>query len=147
MPDPNDPLYGRAAGPAAASDAAGLLLQSWTGYEKPPVCESSPYPAWDLGWGIFLPKRDAERDAVEPHDCVFSIRTYAATATVGGPYIFEVDQTHGPLQFSPRDLSFSEGENRKVEVIAAVSGVPVTLLKANDPNLASAQVGFASYMR
>ncbi len=32
-------------------------------------------------------------------------------------------------------------------MIAAVSGVPVTLLKANDPNLASAQVGFASYMR
>lgn len=47
-----------------------------------------------------------------------------------------------PLQFPPKDL---EGREEIVEEIAAVFGVPVSMLRANDPNLASATVGFASW--
>ena len=47
-----------------------------------------------------------------------------------------------PLNFSPKDLT---GRDEIVEEIAAVAGVPVSLLKANDPNLASAQTGFAAW--
>ena len=47
-----------------------------------------------------------------------------------------------PLQFPPKDLV---GRADIVEEIAAVFGVPVSMLKANDPNLASAQTGFASW--
>jgi len=47
-----------------------------------------------------------------------------------------------PLNFPPKDIV---GREAVVEEIAAVFGVPVSLLKANDPNLASASVGFASW--
>ena len=47
-----------------------------------------------------------------------------------------------PLNFPPKDLA---GRDEIVEEIAAVFGVPVTMLKANDPNLASAQTGFAQW--
>lgn len=47
-----------------------------------------------------------------------------------------------PLQFPPKDL---QGREEVVEEIAAVFGVPVSMLRANDPNLASATVGFATW--
>jgi len=47
-----------------------------------------------------------------------------------------------PLSFPPKDLS---GRDEIVEEIAAVFGVPVSMLKANDPNLASAQTGYAQW--
>jgi HK97 family phage portal protein len=47
-----------------------------------------------------------------------------------------------PLSFPPKDL---EGREEIVEEIAAIFGVPVSMLRANDPNLASATVGFASW--
>lgn len=47
-----------------------------------------------------------------------------------------------PLNFPPKDLT---GREEIVEEIAAVFGVPVSMLKANDPNLASAQTGFAAW--
>jgi len=47
-----------------------------------------------------------------------------------------------PLSFPPKDLA---GRENVVEEIAAIFGVPVSMLKANDPNLASASVGFASW--
>lgn len=49
-----------------------------------------------------------------------------------------------PMNFPPKDLA---GREEVVEEIAAVWGTPVSLLKANDPNLASAEVGFASWRR
>lgn len=45
-----------------------------------------------------------------------------------------------PLAFPPKDLI---GRDDVVEEIAACFDVPVSLLKANDPNLASAKTGFA----
>jgi hypothetical protein len=47
-----------------------------------------------------------------------------------------------PLNFQPKDMN---GRDEIVEEIAAISGVPVSLMKANDPNLASAEVGFRSW--
>jgi HK97 family phage portal protein len=47
-----------------------------------------------------------------------------------------------PLNFPPKDIA---GREEIVEEIAAVFGVPVTMLKANDPNLASATSGFAQW--
>lgn len=47
-----------------------------------------------------------------------------------------------PLSFPPKDLA---GREDIVEEIAAVFGVPVSMLKANDPNRASAGVGFSSW--
>lgn len=47
-----------------------------------------------------------------------------------------------PLNFPPKDL---QGRDDIVEEIAAIFGVPVTMMKANDPNLASAQMGFSQW--
>ncbi len=47
-----------------------------------------------------------------------------------------------PMQFAPKDMV---GRDEVVEEIAAVFGVPVSMLKANDPNLASATTGFAQW--
>jgi HK97 family phage portal protein len=45
-----------------------------------------------------------------------------------------------PLNFPTKDLG---GRDEIVEEIAAVFGIPVSMLKANDPNLASAKAGYA----
>lgn len=47
-----------------------------------------------------------------------------------------------PLNFNPKDIT---GRELSIEEVAAVFGVPVSMLRANEPNLASAQVGFASW--
>jgi HK97 family phage portal protein len=47
-----------------------------------------------------------------------------------------------PLSFPPKDMN---GRDDVVEEIAAVFGVPVSMMKANDPNLASATAGYAAW--
>jgi HK97 family phage portal protein len=47
-----------------------------------------------------------------------------------------------PLSFPPKDLN---GREDVVEEIAAIFGVPVSMLKANDPNLAAAKSGYAQW--
>ena len=47
-----------------------------------------------------------------------------------------------PLSFPAKDLG---GRDEIVEEIASVFGVPVSMLKANDPNLASAQSGYSMW--
>jgi HK97 family phage portal protein len=47
-----------------------------------------------------------------------------------------------PMSWPPKDL---RGREEIVEEIAAVSGVPVSMLRANDPNLASARTGYAMW--
>lgn len=47
-----------------------------------------------------------------------------------------------PLNFRPKDLA---GREDIVEEIGAAFKVPVSMLKANDPNLASASTGFATW--
>jgi HK97 family phage portal protein len=138
VPSPVDPLYG-SGWVAAAAPAAGLL-QSMDAYEKH-LFENQARP----DWGIFI--KEHLNETQWNRMISYLDANLRGNRNSGRPYIFEGGSDAKPLQFSPRDLSFSEGEERKVETIAAVSGVPVSLLKANDPNLASAQVGFASYMR
>ena len=52
------------------------------------------------------------------------------------------DITLQPLSFPSKDTS---GRDDIVEEISAIFGVPVTMLKANDPNLASATSGYAQW--
>ena len=47
-----------------------------------------------------------------------------------------------PLNFPAKDLT---GRDEIVEELAAVFGTPISMLKANDPNLASAQAGYAMW--
>lgn len=47
-----------------------------------------------------------------------------------------------PLSFPPKDL---QGRDEIVEEIGAIFGVPVSMLKANDPNLAASKSGYAQW--
>ena len=137
-PNPEDAFYGR--GWVSAAQSSASLLESMDDYEHK-LFDNHARP----DWGIFL--KDNLNETQWNRMVAYIDQNLRGNYNAGRPYIFEGGSDARPLQFSPRDLSFSEGELRKVEAIAAISGVPVSLLRANDPNLASAEVGFASYMR
>ena len=68
-------------------------------------------------------------------------RRLRGTRNSGRPFATSGNVTITPLSFAPKDLG---DQTRVLEEIAAITGVPVSMLLANDPNLASAQVGFLS---
>jgi len=69
-------------------------------------------------------------------------RVFRGTLRSGQPMLLTGDTQVFPLQWQPKDL----GDRTIItEEIAAVFGVPVSMLKANDPNLASAQTGFSTW--
>ena len=84
------------------------------------------------------PHRRADLDVFEQHvsERLRGTRKAGQFLTVSGDVQFT------PLNFPPKDLS---GRDEIVEEIAAVFGVPVSMMKANDPNLASARAGFAQW--
>ena len=68
--------------------------------------------------------------------------TFRGTFRQGSPVFLTGDTQVIPLNWMPTEIGARE---ITIEEIATVTGVPVTLIKANDPNLASAQVGFAAW--
>mgnify|MGYP003651951123 CR=1 FL=1 len=84
------------------------------------------------------PHRRADLDVFEQHvsERLRGTRKSGQFLTVSGDVQFT------PLNFPPKDLS---GREEIVEEIAAVFGVPVSMMKANDPNLASARAGFSQW--
>lgn len=69
-------------------------------------------------------------------------RIFRGTFKQGSPVFLTGDTQVIPLNWMPSEMGARE---IVIEEIAAVTGVPVSLIKANDPNLASASVGFASW--
>ncbi len=69
-------------------------------------------------------------------------RLFRGTFRQGAPVFLTGKTSVIPLNWQPTEIGDKE---IIIEEIAAITGVPVSLLKANDPNLASAQVGFASW--
>lgn len=66
-------------------------------------------------------------------------------ATKAGRFLaIQGDVEFKAMQFAPKDLAEIDFI---VEQLAAVFGVPVTILQANDPNLASAEVGYATWRK
>ena len=86
-------------------------------------------------------KGNASSDEIERIEK--SIRgKFRGTSSHGRFMVSTADIDYKPLSFPPKDLA---GREEIVEEIAAVFGVPVSMLKANDPNLSGATVGFASW--
>lgn len=84
------------------------------------------------------PRTEIDRFEQEVESKLRGVRNHGRWLTVGG----DVDLK--PLQWAPKDLGDPESV---VEEIAAVTKVPVSMLKSNDPNLASAEVGHAAFFR
>ena len=84
------------------------------------------------------PARRSDLDIFEQHvtERLRGTRKSGQFLAVSGDVKFE------PLNFPPKDVG---GREEIVEEIAAVFGVPVSMLKANDPNLASARAGFGQW--
>jgi HK97 family phage portal protein len=84
---------------------------------------------------------DASEEAIEEFERMVNERLRGSDKA--GKFIALTGQVDlKPMQFPPKDLG---GRDEIVEEIAAVFGVPVSMLKANDPNLASATTGFAQW--
>ena len=86
-------------------------------------------------------KGDASTDEIERFEAQIDSKL-RGTRRTGRFLTATADIDIKPLSFSPKDMM---GREQIVEEIAAVFGVPVSMLKANDPNLASATVGFTSW--
>jgi len=86
-------------------------------------------------------KGDASTEEIERFEAQIDSKLRGARRT-GRFLTATADIDIKPLSFSPKDMM---GREQIVEEIAAVFGVPVSMLKANDPNLASATVGFTSW--
>lgn len=69
-------------------------------------------------------------------------RIFRGTFKQGSPVFLTGDTQVIPLNWMPSEMGARE---IVIEEIATVTGVPVSLIKANDPNLASATIGFASW--
>jgi len=138
LPNPHDEFYG-IGWVEAAADAA-TLLRKMDAYEHA-LFEHHARP----DWGLFLNENltDKQYERIENQ-----INTkLKGNKKSGKPFLFEGGIDAKPLQWTPRDLAFDSGEMRKIENIAAISGVPVSMLKANDPNLASAREGNLGWLR
>ena len=86
-------------------------------------------------------KGDASQEEIERFEAQIDSKL-RGTRRTGRFLTATADIDIKPLSFSPKDMM---GREQIVEEIAAVFGVPVSMLKANDPNLASATVGFTSW--
>lgn len=138
QPNPLDMYYGK--GWVSAAIEAIDLLESMQAYESN-LLENEARPDWAVM--VKDNMTDAQFQRLENN----IKKKLRGNGKRGIPFIFEGGMDAKTLSFSPRDLAFAEGENRKVEVIAAISGVPVSKLKANDPNLASAREGNLGWLR
>ena len=138
QPNPIDPLYGK--GWVSAAIEAIDLLQAMDEYEQN-VLDNQARPDWAVMVKEHLTDTQYQRlyQQIE--------KQLRGKSNRSKPFIFEGGTSGVPMSFSPADLQFATGENRKVEVIAAISGVPVTKLKANDPNLANAREGNLGWLR
>jgi HK97 family phage portal protein len=138
QPNPSDPFYG--FGWVAAAIDAVDLLNSMDEYEQN-VLDNQARPDWAIMVKEHLTDTQYQRLMQQVE------RQLGGKNNRSRPFIFEGGTDGKPMQFSPQDLAFDSGETRKIEVIAAIAGVPVTKLKANDPNLANAREGNLGWLR
>ena len=132
-PNPDNLFYGMgkveaAYGTIQANHAMHEMdLATFTNHARP-----------DYAVVIKGPVRRDELDQFEQHvgERLRGTRKTGQFLTVSGDVSFQ------PLNFPPKDIG---GRDEIVEEIAAVFGVPVSMLKANDPNLASATAGFGQW--
>mgnify|MGYP003641570161 CR=1 FL=1 len=138
QPNPSDPFYGM-GWVVAAIDAVDLL-NSMDDYEQN-VLDNQARPDWAIMVKEHLTDTQYQRLMQQVE------RQLGGKNNRSKPFIFEGGTDGKPMAWSPQDLAFDSGETRKIEVIAAIAGVPVTKLKANDPNLANAREGNLGWLR
>ena len=138
QPNPSDPFYGKGWVEAAVS--AVDLLGSMDEYEQS-VLDNQARPDWAIMVKEHLTDGQYQRLMQQIE------RELGGKRNRSRPFIFEGGTDGKPMSWSPQDLAFASGESRKIEVVAAISGVPVTMLKANDPNLASSREGSMNHLR
>jgi len=138
VPNPSDPFYGK--GWVSACLDAVDLLHSMDEYEQS-VLDNQARPDWAVMVKEHLTDSQYQRLLQQIE------RQLGGKNNRSRPFIFEGGTSGMPMSFSPTDLAFDTGENRKIEVVSAISGVPVSKLKANDPNLANAREGNMGWLR
>jgi HK97 family phage portal protein len=138
LPNPHDEFYGHGWVESALS--ASQLLREMDNYEHA-LFKNHARP----DWGLFLNENLSDKQYQRIENQID--KKLGGNRKQGKPFLFEGGIDAKPLQWTPRDLAFDSGESRKIENISAISGVPVSMLKANDPNLASAREGNLGWLR
>jgi HK97 family phage portal protein len=132
-PNPNDLYYGM----GKVEAAWGAAMQNAAIHEMDlSFFENKARPDY-----LLTVKGDASPEELERFQAMIESKMQGKSRT-GKFLAATADIDVKPLAFPPKDLA---GRSDIVEEIAAVFGVPVSMLKANDPNLASATTGYAMW--
>lgn len=133
-PNPGDPFYG-----LGVVEAGWGIVRKMFAMETMDLAtyENMARPDYLISVNTPVVKQaelDAFSDALKAK--LQGVKKAGSFATMSG------DVKVQPLAWPPKDIV---GRDLTIEEVSAVTGVPVTILRANDPNLASAQVGYASW--
>jgi HK97 family phage portal protein len=132
-PNPDNLFYG-----LGKVEAAYGTIQANVAMHEMDLATFANHARPDYAVVVKGPVRRDDLDQFEQHvgERLRGTRKAGQFLTVSGDVSFQ------PLNFPPKDIG---GRDDIVEEIAAVFGVPVSMLKANDPNLASARAGFGQW--
>lgn len=73
-------------------------------------------------------------------------RTFSGLANTGKPFV-STSEDVTILAHTPRDMEYIGGLDKVEQTVSAAAGVPESLLRMNDANLASAKEGHPGYLR
>lgn len=136
-PNPESYIYGM--GPAQAAAWAAKRMESRSQYEQA-MWDNDATPT--LGISV---EGTLSADVRQRLLSQFK-QTYAGPHNKGKPIVLEGGLTVAPIGMAPQDTQMLENARFSREEIAAVFGVPMTLLEMSDANRASAEAGNAAYL-
>ncbi len=135
IPNPIDPLWGR-----GKAEVAWEAIQRLNAIDN---CERSFFANMARpDYAVIIRNTDASEEELDAFQNKIKERT-GGTGRSGSFIAVTGDVDFRPLSFANQNWSAQKYE--AVEAVAAVFGVPVSMLKTNDPNLASARAGYAQW--
>ncbi len=135
IPNPLDPLWGM-----GKAEGAWGAIQRLNAID---TCEDSFFQNMARpDYAVVIRNADASEEELDAFESKVKERMRGPNRA-GSFLAVTGDIDFRPLSFATQNWSAQKYE--AVEAIAAVFGVPVSMLKANDPNLASARAGYAQW--
>lgn len=136
-PNPRNLLYGM--GPAQAAACAARRMEARSEYEQA-MWDNDATPTLGISIEGNLSPESRKRLLEQFR------QTYGGPQNKGKPIVLEGGMTVAPIGMAPQDTQMLENARFSREEIAAVFGVPMTLLEMSDANRASAEAGNTSYL-
>lgn len=136
-PNPRNMLYGM--GPAQAAACAARRMEARSEYEQA-MWDNDATPTLGISVEGNLSPESRKRLLEQFR------QTYGGPQNKGKPVVLEGGMSVAPIGMAPQDTQMLENARFSREEIAAVFGVPMTLLEMSDANRASAEAGNTAYL-